>query len=77
MQEKIDTHGRNMTDTAPLNNIKKAISGVKDDLKGLDLRIGVVSNMLLQAKLKERSKMETSKSGLDIISNEYDLDIDE
>ncbi len=66
-----------MTDTAPLNNIKKAISGVKDDLKGLDLRIGVVSNMLLQAKLKERSKMETSKSGLDIISNEYDLDIDE
>ena len=36
-----------MTDTAPLNNIKKAISGVKNDLKGLDLRIGVVSNMLL------------------------------
>lgn len=66
-----------MTDTAPLNNIKKAISGVKNDLKGLDLRIGVVSNMLLQAKLKERSKLETSKSGLDIISNEYDLDIDE
>lgn len=66
-----------MTDTQPLNNIKKAITGVKTDLKGLDLRIGVVSNMLLQAKLKERSKLETSKSGLDIISNEYDLDIDE
>ena len=34
-------------------NIKKAITTVKNDIKSIDIRIGVVSNTLLQLKLKE------------------------
>merc|ERR1711981_620566 len=55
-QAKIDDTGKSFTDNSPLQNIKKSITSVKTDIKSIDIRIGVVSNTLLQLKLKERSK---------------------
>jgi intraflagellar transport protein 57 len=55
-QGKIDDTGKSFSDNSPLQNIKKSISSVKNDIKSIDIRIGVVSNTLLQLKLKERSK---------------------
>lgn len=55
-QDKIDDTGKSFSDNAPLQNIKKSITNVKNDIKSIDIRIGVVSNTLLQLKLKERSK---------------------
>jgi estrogen-related receptor beta like 1 len=54
--EKIDDTGKSFSDNTPLVNIKKSITTVKNDIKSIDIRIGVVSNALLQLKLKERTK---------------------
>jgi estrogen-related receptor beta like 1 len=53
---KIDDTGKSFSDNTPLQQIKKSIAQVKNDIKAIDIRIGVVSNTLLQLKLKERSK---------------------
>lgn len=44
---KIDDTGKSFSDTKPLQNIKKSITNVKNDIKSIDIRIGVVSNTLL------------------------------
>ena len=52
--KKIDDTGKAFSDSAPLSNMKKAITQVKSETKAIDIRIGVVSNTLLQLKLRER-----------------------
>ena len=47
VSKKIDDTGKNFSDNTPLQNIKKAITTVKNDIKSIDIRIGVVSNTLL------------------------------
>lgn len=56
VEKKIDDTGKSFSDTSPLQKIKKSIAQVKNDIKSIDIRIGVVSNTLLQLKLKERTK---------------------
>ena len=73
-QDKIDDTGKSFSDNAPLQNIKKSITNVKNDIKSIDIRIGVVSNTLLQLKLKERSKQIEDGKPIDILDNEYELD---
>lgn len=46
-QSKIDDTGKSFSDNAPLQNIKKAMTQVKNDIRNIDIRIGVVSNTLL------------------------------
>ena len=45
-----------LSDNSHLTNIKKAISNVKQEIKTMDIRIGVISNTLLQCKLKQRNE---------------------
>ncbi len=47
VQKKIDDTGKTFSDTSPLQKIKKAITSVKEEIKTIDIRIGVVSNTLL------------------------------
>ena len=56
VQGKIDQTGKSFSDNSPIQKIKKAIAQVKNDIKAVDIRIGVVSNTLLQLKLKEKVK---------------------
>ena len=56
VEKQIEDTGKSFSDSSPLQKIKKAIAQVKSDIKSIDIRIGVVSNTLLQLKLKERSK---------------------
>lgn len=74
-QRKIDDTGKQFSDNTPLTNIKKAISQVKTDIKSIDIRIGVVSNTLLQLKLKERSKIIEDGKALEILDNEYEIEM--
>ena len=46
-QSRIDDTGKSFSDNSPLQNIKKSITSVKNDIKAIDIRIGVVSNTLL------------------------------
>merc|ERR1712032_1464129 len=75
VQRKIDDTGKQFSDNTPLTNIKKAISQVKNDIKAIDIRIGVVSNTLLQLKLKERTKVIEDGKALEILDNEYEIEM--
>ena len=72
---KIDDTGKAFSDSAPLQNIEKSITGIKGDISKIDIRIGVVSNTLLQLKLKERTKQIEDGKPIDILdNNEYELE---
>ena len=75
IEKKITDTGKNFSDNTPLHNIKKAIAQVKEDIKSIDIRIGVVSNTLLQLKLKERTKVLEDGKALEILDNEYEMEI--
>ena len=75
INKKIDDTGKQFSDNTPLQNIKKSISAVKNDIKNIDIRIGVVSNTLLQLKLKERSKVIEDGKALEILDNEYEIEM--
>ena len=75
ISKKIDDTGKQFSDNTPLQNIKKAIASVKNDIKSIDIRIGVVSNTLLQLKLKERTKVLEDGKALEILDNEYEIEM--
>jgi len=75
IQGKIDDTGKSFSDNSPLQNIKKSITQVKKDISSIDIRIGVVSNTLLQLKLRERAKQIEDGKPIDILDNEYELEV--
>jgi estrogen-related receptor beta like 1 len=72
---KLEDKGSEFNDAKPLANVKKAIKTVKDDIKSIDIRIGVVSNTILQLKLKERGKEIEDGKALEILDNEYEIEM--
>ena len=48
---------------------------MKQDIKAIDIRIGVVSNTLLQLKLKEKVKAQEDGKPIAILDNEYEIEI--
>lgn len=78
MEKKIEDTGKSFSDNSPLQKIKKSIAQVKQDIKSIDIRIGVVSNTLLQLKLKERTKAQEDSKGMSkmVLENEeYDIEL--
>ena len=50
---------------APLVKIKQAIQRIKQECQQMDVRVGVVQHILLQAKMKERTNQNKSIKGGD------------
>ena len=44
--------------SAPLVNVRKALTRVRQEITAMDVRIGVVEQKLLQAKLKDKSNLQ-------------------
>merc|ERR1712157_414350 len=59
MEERSST----VTDTAPIVKMKDAFKKLRSDTRQLEVRIGVVSHTLMQAKLRQRPQ-EDRKHGL-------------
>jgi intraflagellar transport protein 57 len=76
VERKIEDTGKSFSDNTPLQKIKKAIAQVKNDIKSIDIRIGVVSNTLLQLKLKERTKSQEDTKSIAkmVMENEEDME---
>ena len=72
-QSRIEDTSKSFSDNSPLKNIKESIRKVKEDIKSIDIRIGVVSNTLLQLKLKERTKQIEDGKPIDNLDNEYEI----
>lgn len=75
IKKKMDENQNKISDSSPLFKIKKGITKVKNDIRAIDIRIGVVSNTLLQLKLKERTKDETKKTGMHEEDDDMDLEL--
>lgn len=54
--------GNEKTDTSPLVKIRKAINDIRQEIQAMEIRLGVVNNTLLQAKIRDRSSGDNSKS---------------
>lgn len=65
MEEK----GSTMTDNAPLVKIKQALQQLKKETAQMDVRIGVVEHILLQAQLKDKNIQ--NKQAHTVESHEY------
>ena len=70
----MNMQGKSVTDTLPLVKIKKAIHSMKQEILTLDIRIGVVSNTLLQAQMREKAMGKKDHGDLDILMADYELD---
>lgn len=75
IQSSMDEVGKNISDQSPLLKIKKGIEKVRKDIRAIDIRIGVVSNTLLQCKLRERNLGEDNKETDDNVMDDDDLEL--
>ena len=50
-KKSIKDKGRRMTDTTPLIRIKSAIQTVREEMRDMDVRIGILGHLLLQSQL--------------------------
>ncbi|XP_049834684.1 intraflagellar transport protein 57 homolog isoform X1 [Schistocerca gregaria] len=58
VKREMEERSSSMTDGTPLVNIKKAITKVKSEITSMDVRIGVLENSLLQARLRDKSQLQ-------------------
>lgn len=75
IKKKMDANQDKISDTAPLIRIKKESQKLKNEIRSIDIRVGVISNTLLQLKLKERTKDETSKKAIHNDDDDMDMEI--
>ncbi|XP_072771312.1 intraflagellar transport protein 57 homolog isoform X1 [Nerophis lumbriciformis] len=57
VKQEMEERGSSMSDGAAVVKIKQSLSKLKQEIVRMDVRVGVVEHMLLQAKLKEKSNM--------------------
>lgn len=58
VKQQMEERGSSMTDGTPLVNIKKAIGKIKNEIVEMDVRIGVLECILLQAKIRDEKLLE-------------------
>lgn len=57
MKESFDSKDSGMNDTSPLVRIKGALQQLKEEIHSYDMRIGVVSNSLLLARVSDHTRV--------------------
>lgn len=54
VKQQLENRGSNLTDASPLVRLKAAMSSLRDELKGMELRIGVVAHNLMSLSLHDK-----------------------
>jgi len=75
IKDTMDSRGNSMTDTSPLVQIKQALASLRGEIKTFELRIGVVSHSLMQAKISVKSARDEASSRNKSRDEEDDFDI--
>ena len=75
IKKKMDANQDKISDSSPLIKIKKESQKLKNEIRSIDIRVGVISNTLLQLKLKERNKDDNVKKGAHNEDDEMDMEI--
>ena len=58
VKQELEERGTSMTDGTPRVNIRKALNRVKQEVQGMDVRIGVVEHTLLQYRLRDKEALQ-------------------
>ena len=58
VKSEMEERGSSMTDGSPLVSIRKSLSRVRQEILGMDVRIGVLEHTVMQARLRDRSNMQ-------------------
>jgi len=58
LKSEMEERGSSMTDGSPLVNIRKSLSRVRQEILGMDVRIGVLEHTLMQSRLRDKSNMQ-------------------
>lgn len=75
-KSRLTEQGNSVTDATPGVKLKEAIKRLEDEIKNMDIRIGVLNHMVLQQNFKDkRSKM--NGFGEDFSGGEEDLEEDD
>eukprot|EP00057_Strongylocentrotus_purpuratus_P029037 XP_011683511.1 PREDICTED: intraflagellar transport protein 57 homolog [Strongylocentrotus purpuratus] len=72
IKQEMEERGSSMTDGSPLVKIKQALQRLKNEVIQMDVRVGVVEQNLLQAKLKDKTNMQRDMNKPIGNGNEYD-----
>ena len=54
IKSEMEERGSSMTDGSPLVNIRKNLARVRQEILGMDVRIGVLEHTVMQARLRDR-----------------------
>lgn len=65
INSKVNEHGVNVTDNSPLNKIKTAIQNLKNEIKQMDVRMGVLNHTILFSQLKQKDSSNEKEIRLD------------
>ncbi|XP_032822969.2 intraflagellar transport protein 57 homolog [Petromyzon marinus] len=57
VKQDMEERGSSMTDGGPLVRIKQALTRLKQEMEHMDVRVGVVEHMLLQARVSDKHDM--------------------
>merc|ERR1719238_857253 len=63
VKNEMEDRSSTVTDTAPIVKLKEAFKKIRADTRQLEVRIGVVSHTLMQAKLRQRPQETDKKQG--------------
>ena len=58
IKSEMEERGSAMTDGTPLVNIKRALARMRQEVKTMNVRLGVVEHTVMQARLKDKSNMQ-------------------
>ncbi|XP_071480984.1 intraflagellar transport protein 57 homolog [Diadema antillarum] len=72
IKQEMEERGSSMTDGSPLVKIKQSLQRLKNEVIQMDVRIGVVEQSLLQAKLKDKTNMQRDMNKPVSNGNDYD-----
>ncbi|XP_030833864.1 intraflagellar transport protein 57 homolog isoform X1 [Strongylocentrotus purpuratus] len=72
IKQEMEERGSSMTDGSPLVKIKQALQRLKNEVIQMDVRVGVVEQNLLQAKLKDKTNMQRDMNKPIGNANDYD-----
>merc|ERR1719163_1535955 len=62
VKNEMEDRSSTVTDTAPIVKMKDAFKKLRSDTRQLEVRIGVVSHTLMQAKLRQKPQDQVKKS---------------
>eukprot|EP00939_MAST-03C_sp_MAST-3C-sp1_P003199 g3199.t1 len=65
LKELQESKGSSMTDTGPLIRMKKALKKLQSEMKEMEIRIGVLSHTLMQAKMEEKGEEMADDDDID------------